>query len=106
VQIALLDVVKIKNGHLKTADRLLKEECLSVHLGRNRQSESFFPLGLQVLLQSLFEIPGHFVGLTIAVERNRLSNIVNDNLARVAAGKVLRKFLADLCQLGSVYVLV
>jgi hypothetical protein len=46
------------------------------------------------------------IGLTVAIERNRLTNIVNDNLARIAAGKMLRKLLADLGQPDSVDVVV
>jgi len=50
----------------------------------------------QLLLESIFKGLWHLVGLACAEQRNRLTNIVNNDLARVAASEMLRKLFANL----------
>jgi hypothetical protein len=69
-------------------------------------AEFFFPSCPERSLQSLLEFGRHRVGFAGVIEGDGMPDIVYDDLARVATGQVLRKFLADVRELGAIDIVV
>ncbi len=74
--------------------------------GPLRRSKLLYPFRSQLFLQSLLETGWHRIRLSSFVKRYRLTDIVNDDLARIASGQMLLEFIADRVELLAIYVIV